>query len=134
MIKLPITGRCFCDSIQFELSAAPTFACHCHCRSCQRASGAPFVTWVTFAAASYRPTAGNLALHRSSPGVVRGHCAYCGTSISYTHDGRAGDIDITAASIDDATVVVPQAHIWLEDKLPWLEINDDLAKYRQRVT
>ena len=135
MINLgPITGQCFCGHVQFELTSAPSFACHCHCESCQRACGSAFVTWVTFPADAFRLLKGTLTEHRSSPGVTRGHCAECGTSISYAHEDRADDIDITATSFDDPSFVVPEAHIWLEDKQPWVEVNDQLAKYRKRVT
>ena len=41
-------GRCFCGQVRFELSGKPVFACHCHCESCRRAAGAPFVTWISF--------------------------------------------------------------------------------------
>ena len=134
MILGPITGQCFCGHVRFELTSAPRFACHCHCESCQRACGAAFVTWVTFPADAVRLLAGTLTEHRSSPGVTRRHCAQCGTSISYAHSARADEIDITATSFDDPSFVVPEAHIWLEDKQPWVEINDQLAKYRQRVS
>ena len=133
MTSLPIHGGCLCGQVRFELSQHPSFACHCHCRSCQRASGAAYVTWTTFSADSFSVTAGALTEHVSSPGVTRGHCSDCGTSITYAHADRAGEIDVTAASFDDSSFVTPQAHIWLEDKLPWVEINDDLPKYRQRV-
>ena len=82
MFSLPVQCRCFCGGIRFELSAPPVFACHCHCESCRRASGGPFVTWVTFPLESFSLSAGKPAEHRSSPDVVRGHCADCETSIS----------------------------------------------------
>lgn len=129
----PQAGQCFCGHVQFEMTSEPTFACHCHCKSCQRASGAAFVTWASFPADSLRLRKGTLAEHRSSPGVTRGHCAECGTSISYMNDRRPTEIDITASAFDDPTFIVPQAHIWLEDKQPWIEISDQLPKYRQRV-
>lgn len=134
MTTLPVRGGCLCGKLRFELNHAPTFACHCHCRSCQRASGAAYVTWTTFPAESFSVTSGEMAEHHSSPGVTRRHCADCGTSITYAHADRPGDIDVTAASFDDSSFVMPQAHIWLEDKLPWVEINDELPKYRKRVT
>lgn len=133
MTSLPVRGACFCGRVRFELNQHPTFACHCHCHSCQRASGAAYVTWATFPKDSFTLTSGALTEHHSSPGVTRGHCAQCGSSITYAHADRPGDVDVTAASFDDSAFVTPQAHIWLEDKLPWVEINDALAKYRRRA-
>ena len=133
MTTLPVHGGCFCGKVRFEVSHPPTFACHCHCHSCQRASGAAFVTWTTFPVDSFSVAQGSLTEHQSSPGVTRTHCSECGTSITYTHADRPGDIDVTAACFDDSSFVTPQAHIWLEDKLPWVEINDELPKYRKKV-
>ena len=120
--------------MRFALAADPQFACHCHCVSCQRSAGAGFVTWATFPVDAFSVTSGTLNEYDSSPGVGREHCATCGTSITYRHKDRAGDIDIAAACLDDAAIVEPRAHIWLEDKAPWVEINDELPKYQQRVT
>ena len=134
MSKDSHTGRCICGLVHFELRHEPTFACHCHCDSCRRASGAPYVTWVTFPVGSFAVTRGELAEHESSHGATRGHCAACGTSISYMHSDRPGDIDITAACFDDQSFIHPKAHIWLEDKPHWVEIGDELPQYQQRVT
>ncbi len=83
---------------------------------------------------AYSVTKGTLTEYCSSPGVSREHCAACGTSISYRHKDRVGDIDIVASCLDDTSIVDPKAHIWLEDKAPWIEINDALPRYQQRVT
>lgn len=126
-------GQCFCGYVVFEMTEEPITACHCHCASCQRASGAALVTWVTFPASSFRLRKGVLAEHRSSPGVVRGHCADCGTSITYSRTGRPDEIDITATSLEAPDAITPAAHIWLEDKQPWLTIDDGLPQYKQWV-
>ena len=127
------TGRCICGQVHIRLDHEPSFACHCHCESCRRASGAPYVTWVTFPVGSFHVTKGELEQHASSPSVLRGHCAACGTSITYTHEDRPGDIDVTASCFNDTSFVEPKAHIWLEDKPHWVEIADDLPQYPQRV-
>lgn len=125
------TGRCSCGSIEFTLTERPTSACHCHCVSCRRASGAPFMTWVTFPRTSFDITRGRIAERESSPGVRRGHCADCGMSITYLHADRLDEIDISAVSLDAPELVEPAAHIWVEDKAPWYEISDDLPRYPQ---
>lgn len=127
------SGRCFCGHVRYELSGEPLFACHCHCESCRRAAGAAFVTWVSFAHDSLALTSGTIAEYQSSPGVRRGHCADCGTTITYWWDKRPGEIDIAVASLDDAQGIEPSAHIWVGDKPPWLVINDDLPQYKTTV-
>ena len=128
------SGRCFCGQVRFELAGEPAFACHCHCESCRRAAGAAFVTWVTFELDGFVLTSGAIAEFRSSPGVRRGHCAACGTTITYAQDKRPEEIDIAVSTLDTTTGIEPEAHIWVEDKVPWLVISDDLPQYRTTVS
>jgi hypothetical protein len=129
-----ITGGCLCGAVRFAASSSPTFVCICHCQSCRRATGAPAVPWATFRVQDVQFIKGAPTLHGSSPGVTRGHCAICGSSICYRHERRPDDIDLTVACLDDAAAFRPVAHIWLRDKLPWIVINDDLPQYQATVT
>ena len=43
--KPVLTGGCQCGAIRFALSAPPTKVSICHCRMCQKASGAPFASF-----------------------------------------------------------------------------------------
>jgi hypothetical protein len=103
--------------------------CFCHCTSCRRATGAMMVAWGTFTAASFRITGGHLEEVATSPGVTRGHCARCGTSLTYRNAARAGEVDVTLATLDDPSALRPTAHIWVQDKLPWVGIGDGLPQY-----
>jgi hypothetical protein len=134
MSHCTFSGRCFCGHVRYELTGGPRFACHCHCESCRRAAGAPFVTWASFIRDDFALTSGTIAEYRSSPGVRRGHCAVCGTTITYWWDKRPGEIDIAIASLDDTTGIEPSAHIWVEDNPHWLVINDSLPQYRTTVS
>ena len=122
-------GHCLCGSVKYEVTGPEKYACFCHCESCQRAAGAVYVPWATFEKGGFAITAGEMAEHHSSPGVTRGYCQECGTSLTYEHENRAGDIDVTLASFDDPSQFAPTAHIWVEDKLPWVEIGDDLPQF-----
>jgi hypothetical protein len=87
------------------------------------------VPWATFERDRLRITQGRLAEYRSSREVTRGFCATCGTSLTYRHDGRADEIDVTLATLDDPGVLVPRAHIWVTDKLPWVATTDGLPQF-----
>jgi len=87
------------------------------------------VPWGTFASSTFRVTRGTLAEYRSSPPVVRGFCAACGTSLTYRTAARPAEIDLTLATLDEAARFVPQVHLWVADKLPWVSINDGLPQY-----
>jgi hypothetical protein len=51
------------------------------------------------------------------------------------HVDRTGEIDVTVASLADPARITPQSHIWMEDKAPWLVVDDDdLPQFAQKVT
>ena len=128
------SGRCFCGRLRFEVAGPARYACFCHCESCQRAAGGAYVPWATFDKSTFVITSGELTERHSSPGVTRGHCRHCGTSLTYENERRQGEIDITLTSFDDPSQFQPGAHIWVEDKAPWVTIADDLPQYEQTVT
>ena len=131
MNGVPIRGRCFCGGVCFEVTGPESFACFCYCQSCQKAAGAPVVAWATYSRESFKTLQGKMDRYQSSPGVTRGICNRCGSSITYQNEKRPGDIDISLNCLDDPAAVTPRAHIWTEDKQPWLEIGDDLPVYEQ---
>jgi hypothetical protein len=123
------SGGCLCGAVRYEVTGPVTNPCYCYCNSCRRASGAPLVGWGTFAHSRFRVTRGTLAEYRSSPQVTRGFCKACGGALTYRHDARAGEIDVTLASLDEAATLAPQMHVWVSDKLPWVMIRDGLPQF-----
>lgn len=128
-----IAGQCFCGSIRFKVEGPEKFACYCYCESCQRAAGAPVVAWATYAKKSFEVICGAMHWHQSSPGVTRGICNNCGSSITYENENRPGEIDLTVNTLDDPTAPVLRAHIWTEDKQPSMQIGDDLPVYEKSI-
>ena len=51
--------------------------------------------------------------------IARGHCARCGTTLSYYSAGRPNEIDLTIASLDEPEAVRAADHIWMQDALGW---------------
>ncbi len=123
------SGGCFCGHIRYEAIGEATNLCFCHCTSCRRAIGAPVVPWGTFATDRFTIIAGLLAEHHSSPGVTRGFCRDCGTSLTYRNAARANEIDVALGTLDDPAALKPQMHIWVQDKLPWIVIADGLPQF-----
>src|SRR5262245_45752508 len=41
-LTYPLTGRCACKTVSYELQSAPVIVHACHCSYCQRESGAAF--------------------------------------------------------------------------------------------
>jgi hypothetical protein len=115
--------------VRYEASGEVSNLCFCHCTNCQRAAGAPMVPWGSFAIEHFRIARGQLTEYRSSPQVRRGFCAHCGTTLTYHHEQRSDEIDVTLTSLDDPGALTPEAHIWVEDKSPWVVIADGRPQF-----
>ena len=122
-------GGCLCGAVRYRVTGTARNRCYCHCRSCRLATGAPFVAWATFDRSRFETVAGTLTTVRSSKHVERGFCGKCGTSITYVHDKRPEDLDVTLATITNAEAIAPERHIWVADKLAWVAIGDGLPEH-----
>ena len=122
-------GGCYCGAVRYEAAGAARQLCYCHCESCRRVAGSPVVAWGTFERGGFRVTRGSLAELHSSPKVVRGFCAGCGSCLTYSQEARPGEIDVTLASLDEAAQLAPRMHVWVADKLPWVRIEDGLPQF-----
>ena len=127
------TGGCLCGAVRYEITGVVSDPCFCHCASCRRATGAPMVPWGTFARDAVRVVRGRLSEFHSSAQVARGFCARCGTSLTYRHEARPAEIDVTLATLDDPTRVAPVMHVWVKDRLPWVSIGDSLPRHEAGV-
>jgi len=122
-------GGCLCGDIRFEIVGTPYLVEFCHCTRCRKAVGAPVMAWAGISKQYFRLQQGTLKNYPSSPGVERGFCGTCGTSISISSAAYPGEIYVSDAAIDDASSFPPEVHIWRSESLPWIEINDNLPRY-----
>jgi hypothetical protein len=100
----------------------------CHCIDCRRSAGAPYVTW----GAVPRE---HLVLTRGEPrkimhaNRIRSFAACCGTHLFIEDTKDSKTIDVTIASLDDPRPFAPEKAIWLEDKLPWVTLDESLPSF-----
>jgi len=122
-------GGCLCGAIRYRVTAAPTALVLCHCRSCRKASGAPSLGWAIFRASDFAFISGKPATYESSPGVERGFCGRCGTSLIYADADRPDLADVTTATFDNPDAFVPTKEIWLEQKITWESVDHTRLRY-----
>ena len=125
---MEIAGGCLCGGTRYVLKTAPFSLGDCHCVDCRRSCGAPCVTW-----GSVRRE--DLVMEGREPRKVahasriRSFAACCGTHLFFEENADSDTIDITIASLDDPAAFAPQKVIWLEDKLPWVVIDQSLPSF-----
>ena len=72
--------------------------------------------------------------HNSSSGVWRGFCPNCGTPLTYEADRHPGEVHIYVGAFDDPGIFSPQLHVYFRERIPWLELSDELPRYAKQST
>ena len=127
-----ITGGCECGALRYECSAVPLMAGHCHCRSCQKASGTghashlmvPKAAVTISGAASWyeRPAdSGNM--------VRRAFCPQCGTPVCGESSGFPDVLMLRAGSLDDPERFRPGARVYAADAPSWDHMDPALRSF-----
>lgn len=114
-----LTGGCQCGAIRYALSAVPLRVTLCHCRMCQKASGAPFASLAEIAKDSFAWTRGKPSSFRSSSIAERDFCAKCGTPLSYRRI-EGDSIEIMTGTFDRPDRLVPTLQFGTESRLGWV--------------
>lgn len=124
-----VEGGCLCGAVRYRIEGAPLHADYCHCRLCQRSTGAPVVAWGTWPAERLAWLTGEPMTFASSEKGVRTFCPSCGTQLTFVHADAPALVDVTLASLDDPARFEPQSHGWTASRIPWLDTRDDLPRY-----
>lgn len=123
-------GGCMCGAVRYRLHGPFTYSAHCHCRSCQRAVGAGYVTYSAVPPENFEIIKGEMAIYHSSPGVNRGFCSKCGTSLSYSGDDWT-DYAIMSATLDHPSTAVPTSNVFTSEKQRWVALDESLKKFHE---
>lgn len=128
----PITGGCLCNQVRYEICTPPYDPHYCHCRTCQKASGAPAIAGVFVPTEALTFTHTVPKFYQSSPIVERGFCNTCGTYLIYRPliQEWSNWVIVTIASLDAPNAIVPQIHYGTESQITWFQIDDNLPRER----
>lgn len=123
----PVEGGCICGAVRYQVKAAPLGVYRCHCRDCQRQSGAGYTTSMILRRDDFAVLQGETLIydkHADSGRVVRHHaCAACHTRL-YNEPLASPDlIVLRAGTLDDVAWARPIGNIWTASRLPWSEID-----------
>lgn len=125
-------GGCACGRVRFRMSGAPMFVHCCHCKRCQRLSGAAFgvnapVETGRIALLKGRPVS---TAHMGETGLCHTtlRCPGCGVSVWTHHPAFGLGIALVAVgTLDAAPAFPPRIHCFTRFKLPWMTLPPDVA-------
>lgn len=122
-------GGCLCGALRFAVDGAPESICYCHCRLCQRSSGAPVLAWATFPVAAFRYLQGTPRSFASSAHGSREFCPACGTQIAFRSAHERQFVDLNVGAFDEPARFPPTHHIHCASAIPWLDQASELPRF-----
>jgi hypothetical protein len=122
-------GGCLCGALRYRVNGEPFDADYCHCRMCQKSTGAPVGVWMDFKKEQVKWLSGNPREYASSGTVRRGFCAECGSTVSFRDTRYPEYYTLAIVTLDDPDVFQPEYHIHTSSRPKWFTIRDDLEKH-----
>ena len=121
-------GGCHCGLVRYEVRTTPAIAGYCHCRICQKLTGAPAIAWAQVPIGAFRYVSGEPSVYRSSDTGERRFCPRCGSQIEFRQQGSPEAVVVLIGTLDEPAKVPPQVHIFTERRIPWFDTTDDLPR------
>lgn len=125
----PLEGGCLCGAVRYRVTKAPLDSGYCHCRMCQKSSGAPLQVSAEFPADGFSLIRGEPKAYRSSSWAVRHFCSACGSQLTFRAAEKPTYVSVNLPTLDRPEALTPRMHIWRSSRIPWFEVNDDLPRF-----
>jgi hypothetical protein len=127
MTDFPLTGGCNCGAVRFEVTEPLVVAGYCHCKRCQRRSGAGASANAHPAPGTFRIVAGEdrLRVWKPDGGGEKWFCGECGSSLFGRNPDHADPIGIRMGAFDDDPGIRPSVRQFVDYAAPWEPIPDD---------
>ena len=128
----PLTGGCACGAVRFEVTAPFDTAGYCHCKRCQRRSGALWALNAIVPADGFEILRGrdHVRVWEPPDGLPKAFCTVCGGQL-YSDGGAS--IVVRLGAVDSDPEIRPEWHQWIESAPDWEPIPDDgLPRYQRR--
>ena len=123
----PLDGGCDCGVVRYRMVTGPLFVHCCHCRWCQRESGASF-------ALNAMIEADRVAHLKSEPEIIDtpsisgsgqkiARCPSCRVAVWSNYAGAGPAIRfVRVGTLDTPDLLPPDIHIFTASKQPWIEL------------
>lgn len=128
-------GSCLCGNVTFEFRNAIGPFELCHCNRCRKASGSAYAAFLAVKTDGYRVVKGREFIRsyeapvvKKPPAYIVWFCSQCGSPVP--DPSPEGDVfEIPAGTLDGATNVTPDKHIYVDLKADWDELTAPIARF-----
>ena len=125
-------GGCACGGVRYRMESGPLFVHCCHCRRCQRESGASYALNALIEADRVRVLEGQpemtLTPTDSGNGQKIWRCPDCRVALWSNYAGFGNNVSfVRVGTLDQADRMEPDIHIYTSSKQPWVLIPEGHA-------
>jgi hypothetical protein len=123
----PLDGGCDCRYVRYRMTTKPLFVHCCHCRWCQRETGASFALNAMIEADRVEVLGAEPEIvdtpSSSGLGQKIARCPKCRIAV-WSHYAGAGPVVkfVRVGTLDDPDRLPPDIHIFTQSKQPWVVI------------
>lgn len=125
--EFPVEGGCQCGAVRFRIKGAPLGIYACHCKDCQRSSGATHSMSMPILKENVELISGDMDYFdkaADSGRTVRMFgCVKCGTKIWNEPLATPAMLVVKPGTLDDSSWARPVGNIWTDRALPWAVID-----------
>ena len=120
-----LDGGCTCGAVRYRLSSQPLFVHCCHCRWCQRETGAAFALNAMIEADRVEVISGTTEVTEvptlSGKGQKIARCPQCLIALWSNYAGAGDRIRfVRVGTLDNPDALPPDIHIFTASKQPWV--------------
>ena len=133
-----LQGGCTCGYVRYEITSSPLIVHCCHCRNCQRQTGAAFALNALFVAESIALSSGDVreivAATPSGEGQPIARCPKCEVAVwssYYMHGLRDLISFVRVGTFDNPDLLPPDVHIFTTSKQPWVNLAPDTITFEE---
>jgi len=138
--SFPAEGGCTCREIRYRVLTPPMFVHCCHCRWCQRETGAAFALNALIEADRVMLLHGKVEIintpSNSGKGQKISRCPQCRVAVWSNYAGASDAIHfVRVGTMDNPDLLPPDIHIYTSSKQPWVILPPGmpaLPEYYQR--
>jgi hypothetical protein len=121
----PLEGGCTCREVRYRMTTPPLFVHCCHCRWCQRESGASFALNAMIEADRVLLLKGEVDVvdtpSNSGKGQKISRCPRCRIAVWSNYAGAGDSVHfVRVGTLDQPDRLPPDIHIFTASKQPWV--------------
>jgi hypothetical protein len=126
-------AACACGQLKIKVSGDPQMVSSCHCRACQRRTGAPFGVQAFFPLDRVVSIDGERKTwsRTADSGTTVNHhfCPSCGTTLYWDRANLPGMLTVAVGTFADPQFPMPARTVWTETKHDWLSFPAAMPHY-----